>query len=303
MIVKITRLLGLFAFFLMSGCISDTNRSGAYKKSSTTCSTKSPINCSNTQLCNLISYTSMKAEARMRGLACVQQEKIQKTNVKTKKVNNKVFSSNASRAKVLKTKNITKSIEDGLNRIGCSVGKADGIIDDKTRAGLYSFTSKVGMDFKLKVLEDRNFLELIKSYPTKTCSKTKTATTATVKNPSSVTNSNTDNSAALSKLRQERELLKENLLATQQLFKQQKRAAERPYKACLANCLLNNKAGKGFAAAFSGMAQCNSSCAPLRWGGAVVPPSWEKNQKRLKRVDCMITRMNKNLATASCTQY
>ena len=125
----------------------------------------------------------------------------------------------------------------------------------------------------------------------------------TVRKLSPVTNSTTDNSAELRQLRQERELLEANLLATQQLMEQQKRAAERPYKACRANCLLNNKAGKGFAALMSGLAQCNSSCAPLKWGGTVVPPTWDRDVKQLKRYDCMITKLNRNQASVDCNQF
>jgi hypothetical protein len=307
MIVKITKLLGLLAFSLMSGCISDNNRSGAYKKSSTTCSAINPMKCSNRQLCNSLTIVSMKAEARMRALKCVQQPKVQKSKVANKVVVANAVkdskTSNVSEIKIPKTSNITKSIEDGLNRIGCNVGKADGIIDNKTRAGLYRFTSKVGIDFKLKFLEDRNFLELIKSYPTKTCTNAGTSTTVDVKKTPPVTNPKPDNSAELRQLRQERELLEANLLATQQLMEQQKRAAERPYKACVANCQLNNKAGKGFAALMSGMAQCYSSCAPLKWGGTVVPPTWDRDVKQLKRYDCMITKLNRNQASVDCNQF
>ena len=347
MIVKITKLLGFLAFCLISGCMSDNNRSETtYKKSSAakknTCTYQNAMECSNRQLCNSLSSVIMRGEARIRGLACVNQAKVAKQQVKT-------------------FNNITKSVEIELNRLGCDAGQADGAMDDRTLSGLYRLTDKVGIEFDIGLLKDQNFLRLIKSFSTNTCSKASTSTASnstpkkaclpfspevcsakvlcdrstninklwtmvssmqgyvneakkrgltcgvgaknTVKKTPPVTNPKPDNSAELRQLRQERELLEANLLATQQLIKQQKRAAERPYKACLANCLLNNKAGKGFSAALSGMAQCNSSCAPLKWGGAVVPPSWEKNQKRLKRVDCMITRMSKNQATASCTQY
>ena len=78
------------------------------------------------------------------------------------------------------------------------------------------------------------------------------------------------------------------------------RAAEAPYRACLTNCAFNNRAGKGVIAALNGMAQCNSSCAPLKWGGEVIPPSWERDKLRLRTVECMITRISRNQATASC---
>ena len=127
--------------------------------------------------------------------------------------------------------------------------------------------------------------------------QTGTTTSATSSSPTATQKNNT---AELRQLQLARDQLEANLLATQQLMEQQKRLAQRPYKACLSNCLLNNKAGKGFSAALSGMAQCNNSCAPLKWGGAVVPPSWERDVKQLKRYDCMITRISKNQATASC---
>ena len=85
--------------------------------------------------------------------------------------------------------------------------------------------------------------------------------------------------------------------------KQQKRAANAGYRACLSRCLLNNKAGGGFSNAFSGMPQCNNSCAPLKYGGAVVPPSWERGIKRMKTIDCTITQLSRNQATARCNEF
>jgi hypothetical protein len=111
------------------------------------------------------------------------------------------------------------------------------------------------------------------------------------------------NSAELKALRLERQQIEANLRAMEELIARQKRAANAPYKSCLANCLLNNRAGSGFAAALSGMGQCNNSCAPLKYGGAVIPPSWERNQRRLKTIDCTITQMSKNQATARCNQF
>tara|TARA_B110000008_G_scaffold228451_1_gene230541 strand:- start:3180 stop:3992 length:813 start_codon:yes stop_codon:yes gene_type:complete len=125
----------------------------------------------------------------------------------------------------------------------------------------------------------------------------------TVKKSTKQISSTSRNSTELKQLQEMRDQLEANLLATQQLMEQQKRQAERPYKACLSNCLLNNKAGKGFAAALSGMAQCNSSCAPLKWGGAIIPPTWERDMKKLKRYDCMITKLNKNQASMDCNQF
>ena len=111
------------------------------------------------------------------------------------------------------------------------------------------------------------------------------------------------NSAELKALRLERQQIEANLRAMEELIARQKRAANAPYKSCLANCMLNNRAGSGFAAALSGMGQCNNSCAPLKYGGAVIPPSWERNQRRLKTIDCTITQMSKNQATARCNQF
>ncbi|MDA9291952.1 hypothetical protein N9P99_01750 [Planktomarina temperata] len=111
------------------------------------------------------------------------------------------------------------------------------------------------------------------------------------------------NSAELKALRLERQQIEANLRAMEELIATQKRAANAPYKSCLANCKLNNRAGSGFAAALSGMGQCNNSCAPLKYGGAVIPPSWERNQRRLKTIDCTITQMSKNQATARCNQF
>ena len=111
------------------------------------------------------------------------------------------------------------------------------------------------------------------------------------------------NSAELKALRLERQQIEANLRAMEELIARQKRAANAPYKACLSNCLLNNRAGSGFAGLLNGLAQCNNSCAPLKYGGAVIPPSWERNQRRLKTIDCTITQMSKNQATARCNQF
>ena len=84
-----------------------------------------------------------------------------------------------------------------------------------------------------------------------------------------------------------REQLNQSLLAIQNSMEQQKRAANANYKVCLSRCLLNNKAGKGFSNALSGMAQCNNSCAPLKYGSS-QPPSWERGIKRMKTIDLLL---------------
>ena len=201
-------------------------------------------------------------------------------------------------------------IQKELNRIGCNIGEADGVIGPNTRKGLFAFTTRTEFLYNPKLLQDVRFLEAVKRFPQNTCPKIpQTRTTKKIKpeievlSGSGQDGSSANNNAELQRLIRERELLQDNLRTTQQLMEQQQRAANRPYKACLGNCLMNNKAGKGFAAAFSGMAQCNSSCAPLKWGGAVVPPTWERDVKQLKRYDCMITKLNKNQASLNCNQF
>ena len=67
--------------------------------------------------------------------------------------------------------------------------------------------------------------------------------------------------------------------------------------------MLNNKAGRGLLNALSGMAECNASCAPLKSGGEAKPPSWERGFKRIETIDCQITQLNRNQATAICNKF
>ena len=51
------------------------------------------------------------------------------------------------------------------------------------------------------------------------------------------------------------------------------------------------------------MAECNASCAPLKYGGEAKPPSWERGFKRIETIDCQITQLNRNQATAICNKF
>jgi hypothetical protein len=196
-----------------------------------------------------------------------------------------------------------KSIQQQLNRVGCNVGVADGVIGEKTRSGLYRFTMAVQIEYDVGLLKDENFLELVKNYPLNTCSNVSTSTNSNTQKRSSPITATRSNSAELQRLQQERQMLATNLQAMQQMMDQQERMANAAYNSCFSRCALNNRAGSGIMGALSGMAQCNMSCAPLKYGGAEMPPSWERDKRRYQRVDCMITRMSKNQATASCKQY
>lgn len=257
---------------------------------------ENPATCDDNELCSLATYTDSKTKrliwrqslnkkyaalAEARGLSC---------DVKV----------SSGFLRVTQQPSTVTLIQQELNRVGCNVGSPDGLIGPKTRKGLFAFTSHTEFLYNPKLMQDRSFLNAIKNYPKKTCQTKKPKQTRQI-NQTSPSPSN--NSAELRQLQLAREQLEANLLATQQLMDQQKRAAERPYKACRANCLLNNKAGKGFAALMSGLAQCYSSCAPLKWGGTVVPPTWERDVKQLKSYDCMITKLNRNQASLDCNQF
>lgn len=120
--------------------------------------------------------------------------------------------------------------------------------------------------------------------------------TETRKNKSEVSNQ-------LAELKKERDLLKYEMDQMQIMLDQQARSRNAAYKSCLGQCMLNNKAGRGFANALNGMAQCNTSCAPLKYGGEVIPPSWERRAKRLETINCQITQLSKNQATARCNKF
>ena len=301
MIYKTFKFFGLMAFIIVSGCMSNSRQSVKTNtvKYETTQAYRDKM-CGLSQ--GIFATKKEKQLVLDRGYDCRPKNKLVNKKV-TRNWRPTVTASNAAKTEVPKIINITKSIESRLNFIGCNVGKADGVIDEFTRSGLYRFTNKVGMDFDIKALKDKNFLKLINSYPFNTCLKASASTTTTVKKTPSVTNSTTSNSAELQALRLERQQLEANLRSMEELIARQNRAANAPYKACLANCLLNNRAGSGFAAALSGIGQCNNSCAPLKYGGAVIPPSWERNQRRLKTIDCTITQMSRNQATARCNEF
>jgi hypothetical protein len=226
--------------------------------------------------------------------------KISKLNSRWNELNNvPITEKTVSRPLVL-------SIQKELNRVGCDVGAADGRIGPKTRSGLFNFSEKASIEFELQLLNDPNFLKLLKSFRSNTCPKIEKRKEPVNANSST---SKTDITASIASrselqaLRLERQQIEANLLAMQDLYQQQERAANSRYKMCLSNCMMNNKAGKGFAAALSGMGQCNSSCAPLKYGEAVVPPSWERNQRRLQTIDCTITQLSRNQATARCNEF
>ena len=112
-----------------------------------------------------------------------------------------------------------------------------------------------------------------------------------------------NNSAILEQLKAERTALEETLSATKEIMKQQANLKNAAYKSCISRCLLGNKAGSGFSGGFNGLSQCGQSCAPIKYGGEAIPPSWERNVKRLETIDCQITQLSKNQATAHCSKF
>ena len=201
------------------------------------------------------------------------------------------------------TKTVAK-VWDVWRGVGCYSGAADGKIGPKSRSALFNFTNRAEIEYDLSLFKNENFLNLLKDYPAGTCKGTskKASTTSTAKKSIS-TQSSSSNTAEIQALRRERQQLEQTLLAIQNSMEQQKRAANAGYRACLSRCLLNNKAGKGFSNALSGMAECNTSCSPLKYGGAVVPPSWERGIQRMKTIDCTITQLSRNQATARCKEF
>ena len=260
---------------------------------------ENPTICDDKQLCSLATFTNSSAKflkwktglsakyadfAKARGLSCGV-----KSSAVSKKADEKL--------------SIVALVQRELNRIGCDVGKVDGKIGPKTRKGLMAFTVQTEFLYNPKLLKDHKFLKSIKGYPNETCPQKPVKSKQPLSTPQKQKILINRNNAELEKLIRERNLLQDNLRASQELIEQQRIAAARPYKACLANCLLNNKAGKGFSAALSGISQCNSSCAPLKWGGAVVPPSWERDRIKLKRYNCMITKLSNNQAAVDCNEF
>ena len=197
-------------------------------------------------------------------------------------------------------KPIVQNVQNELNRIGCNVGQADGLIGPKTRTGLLSFTKNTKYSFDITLMQSSQFLEKLKTFPINTCDLRQTKP-QTPKN--SVTGLSQNQNERIRKLQVERDELAASMRATKQIIAQQQRIRQRSYQSCWSNCAMNNKAGKGVSNTISGMAECNSSCAPLKYGGAVVPPSWERNQRRLDNIDCTITQISKNQATARCNQF
>lgn len=109
--------------------------------------------------------------------------------------------------------------------------------------------------------------------------------------------------AAIEKLKAEKQELEEILSETQEIINQQNEIRNSAYKSCLGQCLVNNRAGRGFSNGLNGLAQCNTSCSPLKYGGEVVPPSWERNLRRLEVINCQITQMSRNQAIAHCSKF
>jgi len=138
----------------------------------------------------------------------------------------------------------------------------------------------------------------LRSYPPNTCKKHLTQKSVSSPKAKSTPNISSDNSPELVRLQKERELLEANINAMQMLMEQQRRDANRAYKLCFGNCAMNNRAGRGNT--LYGINECNKSCAPLRYGGAVVPPSWEQSRKKLETIDCDIMRLSNTQITANC---
>jgi hypothetical protein len=200
-------------------------------------------------------------------------------------------------AKKVDNSEIVILVQKELNRLGCKAGIADGVEGPNTRAAINRFNQNVNVP--TVGLSFHQLIKVLKSFPDKACT---TSSSEEFQSNQQIAPA-PSNSAELKALRLERQQIEANLRAMEELIAREKRAANAPYKSCLANCMLNNRAGSGFAAALSGMGECNNSCAPLKYGGAVIPPSWERNQRRLKTIDCTITQMSKNQATARCNQF
>ncbi|MDB0073425.1 peptidoglycan-binding protein [Planktomarina temperata] len=193
---------------------------------------------------------------------------------------------------------IVIQVQKELNRLGCKGGIADGVEGPNTRAAINRFHQNVNAP-ATKGLPFHQFIKVLRSFPDNAC----TASSGEELKPNQQIAPASSNSAELQALRLERQQIEANLRAMEELIARQKRAANAPFNSCLTNCQLNNRAGSGFAGLLNGLAQCNNSCAPLKYGGAVTPPSWERNQRRLKTIDCTITQMSKNQATARCNQF
>lgn len=194
-----------------------------------------------------------------------------------------------------------RQIQVELKRVGCYSGAADGKLGPKSRSALFSFTNKAEIEYDLSLFKNDNFLNLLRDYPAGTCKGTskKASTTSTAKKSTS-TQSSSSNTAEIQALRREREQLNQSLLAIQNSMAQQKRAANAAYNNCFSQCALNNKAGRGISNLFRGISACGNSCAPLKYGGAVKPPYWERRIQRMKTIDCTITQLSRNQATARC---
>ena len=206
--------------------------------------------------------------------------------------------------KVLST---TTLIQKELNRIGCNIGEADGVIGPNTRKGLFAFTTRTEFLYNPKLLQDVRFLEAVKRFPQNTCPKIpQTRTTIKIKPEIEVLSGSeqdgisANNNAELQRLIRERQLLQENLNSMVQLLTQTKRQNQAAYKICYGNCLMKNPGSNSFSQSLGIMNECSRSCAPVLRGAAASPPSWERTNKRLGTVNCMINRISKNQATARC---
>lgn len=207
-----------------------------------------------------------------------------------------------SRPKDLGFSNITKQIQIELNRLGCEVGLTDGIIGAQTRRGLDKYLKYVGSDYDPNLLRNKEFLSALRATNRSVCS---VANNSKVASPSATNQQSFthNNSTIIEQLKAERTALEETLSASKEIMKQQANLKNAAYKSCISRCLLSNKAGSGFSGVFNGLSQCGQSCAPLKYGGEAIPPSWERNVKRLETIDCQITQLSKNQATARCNKF
>lgn len=258
------------------------------------CSSGNLSMCSDSELCGLATVTAKNSSRKI----WVKNSKYNYAEVAKARGLSCDVNAATTAVKVKPQVSIVSSIQNQLNRIGCSVGTADGVIGPKTRKGLYAFTMATGINYHPKLLRDESFLSKLRSYPPNTCKKHLTQKSVSSPKAKSTPNISSDNSPELVRLQKERDLLEANINAMQMLMEQQRRDANRAYKLCFGNCAMNNRAGRGNT--LYAINECNKSCAPLRYGGAVVPPSWEQSKKKLETINCNIMRLSNTHITANC---
>jgi len=99
----------------------------------------------------------------------------------------------------------TALIQMELNRVGCNVGVADGVIGPETRKGLFAFTSRTNFPYNPKLLQEKSFLIAIKKLPENTCPKiASTISTQIEKKNTEIPETNSQTSYELEEIQRER---------------------------------------------------------------------------------------------------